>query len=98
MKRTVIITLALLLLTMAAYAQPAPFELEAGYRWLGLKGNGDMYRSQINERSGFLIRSFTMSAQTDSIDRFRVDISDLGVGPAGSLRIAADHGNLWKLR
>jgi hypothetical protein len=98
MKRTVIITLALLLLTMAAYAQPAPFELEAGYRWLDLKGNGDMYRSQINERSGFLIRSFMMSAQTDSIDRFRVDISDLGVGPAGSLRIAADHGNLWKLR
>jgi hypothetical protein len=98
MKRTVIITLALLLLTMAAHAQPAPFELEAGYRWLDLKGSNDMYRSQINERNGFLIRSFTMSTQTGPVDRLRVDISDFGVGPAGSLRVAADHANLWKLR
>jgi len=83
MKRTVIITLALLLLTMAAHAQPAPFELEAGYRWLDLKGNSDMYRSQINERNGFLIRNFTMSTQTSEFDRLRIDINDFGVGPAG---------------
>jgi len=83
---------------MAAHAQPAPFELEAGYRWLDLKGNSDMYRSQINERNGFLIRNFTMSTQTGEFDRLRIDINDFGVGPAGSLRVAADHGNLWKLR
>jgi len=97
MKRTVIIT-AILLLTMAAHAQPVPFELEAGYRFLDLKGSSDMYRSQINERNGLLIRNFSMSTEARGIDRLRIDASDFGVGPAGTLRVSADRAGLWKLR
>jgi len=55
---------ALLLFSAAAVAQSQtlpPFELEVGYRWLSLKGNDGMYRTQINERSGFLIRDFSLT-------------------------------------
>ena len=43
---------ALLAIPVSAHAQSIPFDLEIGYRWLDLKGNEDMYRTQINERSG----------------------------------------------
>src|SRR6185295_12381017 len=97
MKRLGLVT-ALLLLTMAAHAQPVPFELEAGYRWLDLKGSSDMYRSQINERNGLLIRNFSMSTQSAGIDRLRIDLSDAGIGPATTFRLSADRAGLWKLR
>ncbi len=85
----------LLLLALAAMrvsAQTVPIDVEIGYRWLDLKGNEDMYRTQINEDSGLLLRSFTLSTvdfngSTSLIDHFRIDASDLGAGPAGSLRL-----------
>ncbi|MEO8033187.1 MAG: hypothetical protein ABI837_02060, partial [Acidobacteriota bacterium] len=81
-----------------------PYEIEAGFRTLHVSGNEGMYRTQINERSGFLIRSFTLLT-TDRggnsaklFDRLRVDASDLGTGPAGSLRIEADKADLYHFR
>src|SRR5688572_19779205 len=85
------------------HAQMIPFDAEIGFRWLEVSGNEGMYRTQINERSGFLIRHFTMATgdfegHSTLVDRFRVDISDLGTGPAGSLRLEADHAGAYKLR
>ena len=81
----------------SAMAETIPMELEVGYRWVNVNGNQDMYKSQINEQSGFLIRSFTLSTNDATgstggfVDRFRIDVSDLGfgTGPAGSARLAA---------
>ena len=70
--------LLLLLMTTAATAQTIPpADIEIGYRWLDLKGSEAMYRTQINERSGLLLRALSVSAPD-----FRIDASDLGVGPA----------------
>lgn len=93
----------LLFVAFAAHAQPVPFDLELGYRSLSLSGSSGMYRTQINERSGLIIRSFTLSTSdfeghTSLVDRFRVDISDLGAGPAGSLRLQADRTGAYRLR
>src|SRR4051812_16686684 len=44
---------ALLIFAAAAHAQTNPFDVEAGYRWLDLKGSSGMYRTQINGRGGF---------------------------------------------
>src|SRR4051795_9649673 len=88
---------ALLLFTAAASAQAQTFDVEAGYRWLDLKGNSGMYRTQINEREGFLIRSFTLNTSSPALgDRIVVTASDFGTSPAGSIRVEADRRDIYR--
>jgi hypothetical protein len=87
----------------AAVSESFPYEVEAGFRILSVSGNEDMYRTQINERSGFIIRSFTMltgdlGGTSRLFDRLRVDAGDLGAGPAGSVRIEADKHDVYRFR
>jgi hypothetical protein len=78
-------------------AQTVPVDVEVGVRFLNVTGSSDMYRTQINERSGFLIRSLTIAGNdTPFTDFFRVDASDLGVGPAGSLRVDFGKSSLYR--
>jgi hypothetical protein len=90
--------LALLLGALGAQAQSVPFDLEAGYRWLSLKGDEGMYRTQLDERSGFLIRAFAMNSTASFADRIRIDMNDLGTGPAGALRIDAERASRYHFR
>jgi len=83
----------LLIIAATASAQTIPVDVEIGYRWLDLKGSEGMYRSQINERQGLLLRALTYSTPD-----FRIDASDLGVGPAGTLRVEAGKADLYRLR
>src|SRR3954454_1866661 len=97
------LSLPILAIAFAAQAQSVPFDLEIGYRWLNLKGSNEMYRTQINERDGMLIRSFTLSTSdfeghTSLVDRFRIDVSDLGSGPAQSFRLEASRAGTYQLR
>ena len=99
--------LSLLALALAvapcALAQTLPMELEVGYRWVNVQGNEDQYRSQINERSGFLIRQFSVSSNDPSgtglVDRFRFDVSDLGVdtGATGFARLDVGKTGVYRL-
>lgn len=89
-----------LALAAVANAQPAtPYDLEIGYRWLDLTGREDMYRTQINERNGFFIRALTLTNndQSNMLDHFRLDVSDLGATPAGLLRVDAGKTGLYRL-
>lgn len=86
-----------------ARAQAIPFDIEVGYRFLDLSGSEESYRSQINEREGFLVRSLHIGAdgQTDgfrAVDRLRIDGAELGAGPAGSLRLDAGLTGAYRLR
>jgi hypothetical protein len=97
------LSLPILAIAFAAQAQSVPFDLEIGFRLLDLNGSNSMYRTQINERGGLLLRTFTMSTadfegHTSLVDRFRVDASDLGSGPAQSLRLEASRAGTYKLR
>ena len=88
---------------MNTSAAAAPYELELGYRWLTVDGNEDMYRSQINERDGFLIKSFTLQTsdfggKTGLFDHFRIDVSELGSGPAGMFRLEAGQSGSYNVR
>lgn len=86
--------LVLLFIGAGATAQTIPpMDIEIGYRWLDLEGNEGMYRSQINERSGLLLRALSVSTPD-----FRIDASDLGVGPAGSLRVDVGKPDLYRFR
>ena len=116
-RRSLALALPLLAIALAARGQQAtppkdatpakdsiPYDLEVGFRILHISGNEDMYRTQINERSGPLLRSFTLlttdlgGGSSKLFDRFRVDAAELGVGPAGSLRIEADKTDLYRFR
>lgn len=95
------LSLPLLIVSAAGQAQTVPYEVEIGFRTLKVSGNEDMYRSQINERSGFLLRSFTLATsdfegKTSVFDRLRIDASDLGAGPAGALRIEASKADVYR--
>jgi hypothetical protein len=85
--RSLALWACLTLLAVTAGAQ-MPVDVEIGYRFLSLSGNSDMYRTQINERNGLLIRALTLTGtDTPFTDHFRLDVTDLGVGPAGALRL-----------
>src|SRR3954447_5902045 len=88
---------ALLIFAAAAHAQTNPFDVEAGYRWLDLKGSSGMYRTQINEREGFLIRSFSLTTSNPMVgDRIVVTASDFGTSPAGAIRVQAEKRDLYR--
>lgn len=91
-----------LLLAAAAWAQDAPLDVEAGYRYLDLSGDEGMYRSQINERDGFVLRNLNFASNGNPadgkwFDHIRVDASELGVGPAGNLRIEAGLTDAYRM-
>ncbi len=98
-------TLALPLLLLAAMTMSAqstvPTDLEIGFRWIDIEGNENMYRTQINEDEGLLLRSLRVSTVdfggATFLDHFRVDASDLGAGPAGAFRVEAGKKDKWRL-
>ena len=51
------------LLCGGAAAQDVPLDLEIGYRITDVSGNEEMFRSQLNEREGFQIRSLSYGAR-----------------------------------
>ncbi len=86
-----------------ARAQAIPFDIEVGYRFLSVTGNEEMYRSQVNDREGFLIRSLHIAtdekyAGFPLVDKFRVDGADLGAGGAGFLRLDAGLAGVYRLQ
>ncbi len=83
-----------------ATGQTTPIDVEVGYRFLDLTGSNEMYRTQVNERHGFLVRSMNLLTEGPKgvTDRIRLDVSDLGAGPGGALRLETGKGEAWALR
>jgi len=101
MKRMRFILPLLLLAAVASAQTTIPVDIEIGYRWLDLKGSEGVYRSQINEGDGFLIRSLNFSTvdfngATSMLDQFRLDVDDVGSGPAGTIRLQAGKSNSYR--
>jgi len=95
--------LAATLASGVARAQAIPFDIEVGYRFLSVTGNEEMYRSQINDREGFLIRSLHIATDQKYegfplVDKVRIDGADLGAGGAGFLRMEAGLTGAYKLQ
>lgn len=99
--------LSLLMLGAAIAAAPAalraqaiPIDLEVGYRWVQVTGNEQMYRTQINDRSGILVRQLhylSAGPLNEVVDNVRIDAADLGAGPAGILRFSAGKSGIYQL-
>lgn len=103
MRRTRLsLSLASLLLASAVQAQVVT-DVEVGYRFVDVKGNEDMYRTQVGEREGFLLRGLTLQTadfggKLQFIDQFRLDVADIGAGPAGMIRLEAVREGTYRLR
>jgi hypothetical protein len=88
------LALAGLVVVAPTSAQTVTFDLSAGYQWVDVSGNKDMYKTQVNDKDGFLLGSLSMLVTGDSqhrglFDRIRIDASDFGASPQSHFRLRA---------
>jgi hypothetical protein len=88
---------------VTASAQPSQYSLELGYQWFDVSGNKDVFRTQVNEQQGLLLRSFSLtsfdsSTGSKAFDRLRIDAGDLGASPQGYFRLEAGLARAYTLR
>jgi hypothetical protein len=92
----------LVLFAFVASAQTLPLnlEMELGYRWTSIDGNSDLYRSQVNERDGFVLRALSLytTGGGAATDWLRVDAADLGTSPAGTLKLDTGKNGVYRVR
>jgi len=85
-----------------AAAQSTSFDIEVGYQEVDVNGNEDMYRTQINEDDGFVLRNLMInfvdaSGDAGIADRLRIDASGFGGNPAGRFRLDMGLGDIYRL-
>ena len=86
-----------------SFAQSTSFDVEVGYQTVDVNGNEDMFRTQINQDSGFVLRNLSINfidptGESSFADRLRIDASGFGGNPAGRLRLDMGNGNVYRLR
>ena len=84
-----------------ASAQTSQFDLGIGYQWLDLSGNEDVYRSQVKEKDGILLDSFSLQLvepEGGFFDRLTVTASGIGASPDARFRVQAGRAGAYNLR
>src|SRR4030042_6116820 len=86
-----------------AEAQSTSVDLEVGYQWVSVSGNEDMYRTQINQDTGIVLRGFSLnfvdpSSGPSIADNIRIDAAGFGGDPNGSFRLFMGKGNEYRFR
>ncbi len=86
-----------------ASAQSTAFDIELGYQNVDVNGNEDMFKTQVNQDSGFVLRNLSInfidsSGDSGFADRLRVDASGFGGNPAGRLRLDMGREGTYRLR
>ena len=100
--QTLLILIALTLLgAVPAAAQTATFDIEAGYQAVDVGGNEDLYRTQVNQDDGLVLRnlSFTLldPKAEGMFDRLRINASGFGGNPNGRFRMDAGLAKVYRL-
>lgn len=93
----------MVLVTPQAEAQSTHFDIELGYQWVDVGGDEDLYRTQINQQSGFVLRDFSLThinstGDAKFADNLRIDASGFGGNPAGRFRLSAGLGKIYRFR
>ncbi len=86
-----------------AVAQSTSFDIELGYQNVDVNGSEDMFKTQINQDSGFVLRNLSINfidptGESGFADRLRVDASGFGGSPAGRLRLDMGRSQTYRLR
>lgn len=95
-------TLLATTLATPGFAQSTFFDFEVGYQQVDVEGNEDMFRTQINQDDGFVLRGFSVnyidpSGGAGFADRLRIDASGFGGSPAGRFRLDMGLGTTYRL-
>jgi hypothetical protein len=101
--RLSIAAFCLLAASPMAVAQSTSFDIELGYQDVSVDGNEDMFRTQINQDSGFVLRNLSINfidpaGDSGFADRLRIDASGFGGNPAGRLRLDMGRADTYRLR
>jgi hypothetical protein len=88
---------------VTATAQSTHFDVELGYQFVDVDGNEDLYRTQINQRDGFVLRRLSIShidptGDAGFADHVRVDASGFGGNPAGRFQFGLGLAKIYRLR
>jgi len=91
------------LISPQAQAQSTHLDIELGYQWVDVDGDEDLYRTQINQQTGFVLRGFSLNhinstGDAKIADNFRIDASGFGGNPAGRFRLWAGLGKIYRFR
>jgi hypothetical protein len=99
--RILLVTAMALLAAISLAAQTTAYDFEAGYQWLDISGNRGMYRSQLNQEDGLVVRNFSFDLldpnSMGAVDRLKIDASGFGGSPTGHFRLEAGRGTLYRL-
>jgi hypothetical protein len=95
MRRLSLIALAIVIgafSTPPLEAQSTSADIEVGYQWVDIEGNEDLYRTQLNQTDGFVLRNLSVnytdpSGDATFADNFRIDAAGFGGSPAGRFRL-----------
>ncbi len=101
--RLSIATLFIIAAGSMVFAQSTAFDVELGYQDVDVNGNEDMFRTQINQDSGFVLRNLSINyidptGESSFADRLRIDASGFGGNPAGRLRLDMGRDKTYRLR
>lgn len=96
-------TLIWICLALPSLAQSSTAQVEVGFQSQDLQGNSDIYRSQVNEDEGLLLRAFSFQwtrhdGEPSFFDRLRVNASGFGATPHGRFDLQADKAAWYRLR
>lgn len=89
--------------TPQAQAQSTHFDVELGYQWVDVDGDEDLYKTQINQSTGFVLKGFSLnhinsSGEARFADSFRIDAAGFGGNPAGRFRLWMGLGKIYRFR
>ena len=101
--QSIVLLLALTLLgAVPSAARTTTYSLEAGYQFVDVDGNGDLYRTQVNQEDGLVLRNFNFTlfdpkAEGGMFDRLRIDAAGFGGNPNGRFNMDAGLGKVYRL-
>ena len=92
--RLSIAAFCLLAASPMAVAQSTSFDIELGYQWVDVDGDENLYRTQINQQDGFVLRGFSLNHTDASGD---ASIADALVNLANKGYLIEGQGNFGNL-
>ena len=100
--RLAIAAFSILAAATVVSAQSTAFDIEFGYQNVDVSGNENMFMTQINQDSGFVLRNLSVSYFDPSenpgfADRLRLDASGFGGNPAGRLHLQMGRDHTYRL-
>lgn len=93
---------ALLAAAVPVFGQQVHFDLTAGYQWLDVSGNADVFRTQVGEKEGLALDSLSLTVAPGRgatvFDRLQLEAAGIGETSTSSVRLSGERAGAFRLR